>query len=72
MRTLPFAAALLLATSAAHAQTLVVSQNKCQFDKEDQIRAFADTGWIPVAQELVNEGKLIAAGSAPDRGRLAG
>ncbi len=65
MRRIVLAAALLLLVApAAQAQTLVVSQNKCKFDKVGEIRAFADTAWIPIAQELVNEGKLQAAGSA--------
>jgi hypothetical protein len=63
---------IILATALAcfvvpvttEAQTLVVSQNKCMMDKLDDIRAFADSAWIPVAQELVNEGALAGAGSA--------
>lgn len=65
MRRIVLAAVLLFVVApAAHAQTLVVSQNKCKYDKMGEIRAFADSAWIPIAQELVNEGKFIAAGSA--------
>ena len=55
---------LLLAPGIAAQQTLVLSQNKCAPDKQGQIRQMTDSLWIPVAQELVNEGKLTAAGSA--------
>jgi hypothetical protein len=65
MRRILIAVGLLfIVAPAAHSQTLVVSQNKCKFEKMGEIRAFADTAWIPIAQELVNEGKLLAAGSA--------
>ncbi len=58
-------AAAVLATTAASAQgTLVVSSNKCAFNRQGEIRRMNDSLWIPVAQELVNEGRLIAAGSA--------
>jgi len=50
--------------TAAHAQTLVLSQNKCALDKQDQLRRMADSLWMPIAQELVNEGKLTSVGSA--------
>ena len=54
-----------LASTAVEAQgTLVVSQNKCALDKQGQLRQLSDSLWIPIAQELVNEGKLTAAGSA--------
>jgi hypothetical protein len=55
---------LLLAPSVAVSQTLVLSQNKCAPDKQGQIRQMTDSLWIPVVQELVNEGKINAAGSA--------
>ena len=65
MRRIVLAVALLfLVVPAAHSQVLVVSQNKCKMDKQGEIRAFADSAWIPIAQELVNEGALNAAGSA--------
>lgn len=55
----------LAAPGAIHAQgTLVVSQNKCALDKQGEVHHMIDSLWIPVAQELVNEGKLTAAGSA--------
>ena len=43
--------------------TLVVSYNKCALTKQGEIRRMVDTTVIPIAQEMVNEGKLIAAGS---------
>jgi hypothetical protein len=55
---------LSFVATAAHAQTLVLSQNKCALDKQDQVRRLADSLWMPVAQELVNEGKLTSVGSA--------
>lgn len=68
MRRILLAAAFvfLLAPTfqVAQAQVLVVSQNKCQLEALGDIRAFADSAWVPLAQELVNEGKLIAAGTA--------
>jgi hypothetical protein len=54
----------LLSSSVAVPQTLVLSQNKCAPDKQQQIRQLTDSLWIPVVQELVNEGKLNASGSA--------
>jgi hypothetical protein len=54
----------LFVATTAHAQTLVLSQNKCALDKQDQIRRMADSLWMPIAQELVNEGKLTSVGSA--------
>lgn len=57
--------ALLAASyAAAQAQTLVLQQNKCDMAKLGEIRAFADSAWMPIAQELVNEGKLMAYHSA--------
>lgn len=57
--------ALLLLPVGLEAQgTLVVQQNKCALDKQAQIRQLVDSLWLPVAQELVNDGKLLAAGSA--------
>ena len=55
--------ALSLATTA-DAQTMVFSQNKCAPDKQDQIRRATDSLWAPIAQELVNEGRLTSFGSA--------
>ena len=57
---------LLLAPSVglAQANTLVVSQNKCDMAKLGDIRAFTDSAMVPIAQELVNEGKLVFYGSA--------
>lgn len=54
----------LAVPTIGQAQALVVSQNKCKSEHLGDLRAFADSAWIPIAQELVNEGKLIAAGSA--------
>jgi len=60
-----FLAVPLLVASIAHAQgTLVVSQQKCAIGKVDQLHQMIDSMWLPAAQELVNEGKLLAAGSA--------
>jgi hypothetical protein len=56
--------ACFLAPAVLEAQSLVISQNKCKMDKLADIQAFADSAWIPVAQELVNEGQLMGAGSA--------
>ena len=67
MRRIIFAVVLLclaVPTLASAQGVLVVSQNKCQLDKQSDIRAFADSATIPIAQELVNEGKLWAAGTA--------
>jgi hypothetical protein len=67
MRRLPalvFLPLLLCATVLPAQGTLVVSQNKCALDKQSQVRQMTDSLWIPIAQELVNEGKLTAAGSA--------
>jgi hypothetical protein len=55
---------LLLSASVVAQETLVLSQNKCAPDKQGQIRQLTDSLWIPVVQELVNEGKINAAGSA--------
>lgn len=59
-RILLFSAALALASSysVAEAQTLVVSQNKCDLAKQGELRALVDSAFVPVAQEVVNEGKL--------------
>ncbi len=58
-------AALAFLPAAVKAQgTLVVQQNKCALEKQEQIRQMSDSMWLPVAQELVNEGKLLGAGSA--------
>ena len=42
---------------------LAVQENKCALDKQGQIHRMIDSLFIPIAQELVNEGKLIAVGS---------
>lgn len=62
--SLIFLLASLVSTTVVAQETLVLSQNKCGYDKQGQIRQMTDSLWIPVAQELVNEGKLTAAGSA--------
>ena len=56
--------ACMLVPVTVGAQTLVYSQNKCKLDKLAEIQAFADSAWIPIAQELVNDGALIGVGSA--------
>ncbi|MDH3458214.1 MAG: hypothetical protein OER90_15340 [Gemmatimonadota bacterium] len=67
MRRIVFAVVFLslaVPTLTSAQGVLVISQNKCQLDKQSAIRAFADSATIPIAQELVNEGKLWAAGTA--------
>jgi hypothetical protein len=59
-----FALSLLAAPAVMAQETLVLSQNKCAPDKQGQIRQTTDSLWMPVVQELVNEGKLNAGGSA--------
>jgi len=56
----------LLASSYAvtQAQTLIFQQNKCEMGKVAELRAFVDSAFVPIAQELVNEGKLGAFSSA--------
>lgn len=55
----------LLIATPAHAQgTLVVSSNICALDKLEQLHQMTDSIFLPVAQQLVNEGRLEAAGSA--------
>jgi hypothetical protein len=57
--------ALLASTYAvAQAQTLVLQQNKCDMGKVGEIRAFVDSAFVPIAQELVNEGKIMGFHSA--------
>ena len=64
-RVIPLAFVLTLLATSAHAQgILTVSYNKCALDKQEQIRQVMDSLWLPIAQELVNEGKLTGAGSA--------
>lgn len=58
----------VLGPSSATAQNaqnvLVVSQNKCSYAKQEQLQHMIDSVWQPIAQELVNEGKLVSYGSA--------
>ena len=54
----------LMSTAVRAQGTLVVSQNKCALDKQAQIHRLVDSVFIPIAQELVTEGKLTGAGSA--------
>lgn len=65
-RELTLAVALSLSViSAADAQgILVVSQNKCSFAAQERLQRMTDSLWVPIAQELVNEGKLTSMGSA--------
>jgi hypothetical protein len=57
-------ALLVLNYAVAHSQTLVLQQNKCDLGKVGEIRAFVDSAFAPVAQELVNEGKIMGFHSA--------
>lgn len=50
--------------STAEAQTLIVSQNKCDMARVGELRAFNDSAGITIWQELVNEGALLSAGAA--------
>lgn len=59
-----FVAALVAPSSVAAAQTLVISQNKCGLSKIEDVRAFADSVFLPIAQRVVNEGKLLGFQSA--------
>jgi len=67
MRRLPslvLVLSLSISAGAAAQGTLIYSQNKCAIDKQDQIHRIVDSVWVPVLQELVNEGKLMSGGSA--------
>ena len=68
MRRIRICAALIAVLvcnyAVAHAQTLVLQQNKCESGKVGAIRAFADSAFVPIAQELVNEGKIMGFHSA--------
>lgn len=64
MRRLAVLLSLAISVNVQAQGVLVVSQNKCATDKQQQIRRLQDSLWAPIAQELVNEGKLLAAGSA--------
>jgi hypothetical protein len=57
-------ALLVLNYAVAHAQTLVLQQNKCDMGKVGELRAFVDSAFVPIAQELVNEGKIMGFHSA--------
>ena len=59
-RTTLLGLALLLGTVASlKAQdTVVIQQFKCDINEITSLRAQADTIWIPVANELVSEGKF--------------
>ncbi len=54
----------LLIPASAAAQVLVTASYKCRADKVPAVRAFNDTAFVPTAQELVDEGKLLSAGTA--------
>jgi len=62
--TLVGASAFLLAQPLDAQGTLVVSQNKCESGRLPELRRMTDSLFIPIAQELVNEGKFSAVGSA--------
>jgi hypothetical protein len=49
--------------AVAQAQTLVLQQNKCDFGQVGEIRAFVDSAFVPITQELVDEGMIL--GFAP-------
>ena len=51
-------------SAQAQQNVLVVSQNKCDFSKQERLQQMIDSVWQPIAQELVNEGKLVSYGSA--------
>ncbi|MDH3457776.1 MAG: hypothetical protein OER90_13135 [Gemmatimonadota bacterium] len=57
-------AVLVCSVTVAHAQTMVLQQNKCDMGKVGTIRAFVDSAFVPIAQELVNEGKIMGFHSA--------
>ena len=59
-RTALLGLALLVGTvTSLEAQdTVVIQQLKCDINEIESLRAQADTIWIPVADELVSEGKF--------------
>ena len=59
-RTALLGLALLVGTvTSLEAQdTVVIQQFKCDINEIESLRAQADTIWIPVADELVSEGKF--------------
>ncbi|MGH7637928.1 MAG: hypothetical protein ACREOK_09775 [Gemmatimonadaceae bacterium] len=64
MRRFAIALAIAIASNLQAQGTLVVSQNKCANDKMQQIQQTNDSLFMPIVQELVNEGKLLGAGTA--------
>ena len=64
LRSIVVGLVLVVAAETEAQGTLVVSQNKCAADKQAQITRMLDSLWIPVGQELVNEGKLTGMGTA--------
>ncbi len=50
---------LLLAGEARGQDTVVIESGKCDIMKIDALRQQADSLWLPVAQELVAEGKFM-------------
>ncbi len=50
--------------SRAEAQILVYQQNKCDMAQVEELRAFTDSALVPIWQEFVDEGKIMAAHSA--------
>jgi hypothetical protein len=54
----------LLVPASSAAQVLVTASYKCRNDKVPALRAFNDTAFVATAQELVNEGRLLSAGTA--------
>jgi hypothetical protein len=55
---------LTLAPATLPAQVLITARYKCAGEKLAAIRAFNDTAFVAIAQELVDEGKLTGAGTA--------
>lgn len=67
MRFRPTVAALtlsLLTPATLPAQVLITAQYKCSAEKLTALQAFNDTAFIATAQELVDEGMLLGAGTA--------
>ncbi len=56
-------AASAFSTAKAQQTTFVISYNKCDLAKVDELRAFNDSTGLAIWQELVNEGKLFTAGA---------
>lgn len=64
MRLIAMVIVVTVASNLQAQGVLVVSQNKCANDKVPQIQRTNDSLFTPIVQELVNEGKLLGAGTA--------